>query len=113
MDPAIIGEDRRRAVALMHVEIDHQCPPDAALLEQHRGRDRDVVEQAKAGAVVGEGMVAAACGVAGEAVCSARRAVRTVPALAARERLTTSAVIGSPIRRAAAGSSFRPSAAST
>ncbi len=67
-DPRLLLEDRCGAVALMDVEINHHRPADAAFGEQQPGRDRDVVEHAKASTVLGEGMVAAAGGVAGQAV---------------------------------------------
>ena len=61
-------EDRGGAVALMDVEIDHQRPLDQPLLAQNADRDGDIVEEAEARAMIGEGVVAAAGGVAGEPV---------------------------------------------
>ena len=61
-------EDRGGAVALMDVEVDHQRALDPAVGEQHPGRDRDVVEHAESRALLGEGVVAAARGVAGKAM---------------------------------------------
>ena len=61
-------EDRGGAVALMDVEIDHQRPLDQPLLAQNADGDGDIVEEAEARAMIGEGVVAAAGGVAGEPV---------------------------------------------
>ena len=64
----IAGEDRRRTVALVDVEVDHQRMADQPLGQQHPSRHGDVVEHAEAGAEAGERVVAAAGGVAGDAV---------------------------------------------
>ena len=63
----VVPADRSGAVALMHVEIDHQDAAHGALVEQHPGRHRDVVEDAEPGTAIGERVVTAAGGVAGEA----------------------------------------------
>ena len=67
-DRRLVLEDRRRAVALMDVEIDHQRALDQPLAPQHADRDGHIVEEAEARAVIGEGMVAATGGVAGQPV---------------------------------------------
>ena len=59
-------EDARGAVALVHVAVHHQHLVDDPAVEQVAGRHRHVVESAKARPAVRPGMVAAACGVAGE-----------------------------------------------
>ena len=64
----VVGEDRRGAVALVHVEVDHQRAADQPLGQQQAGGDRHVVEHAEAGAEAGEGVMAAAGGVAGDAM---------------------------------------------
>ena len=56
----------------MDVEINHQRPLDQPVLAQNADRDGDIVEEAEAGAMIGEGMVAAAGGVAGKPVGRAR-----------------------------------------
>ena len=56
-DIGIVFEDPRGAVALMHVEIDHQRPGDPALAAQGPDRDRHVIEDAVSLAVIGKGMV--------------------------------------------------------
>ena len=67
-DPLVILEDLRRAVALMDVEIDHQGTIDPTLVQKQRCCDRHIVEDAKSRALFGEGVMAAACGVAGKPV---------------------------------------------
>ena len=64
----IVGEQRRSAVALMHVEIDDQNVSRGALGKQDQRGDSDIVEGAEAGALRAPRMVAAAGGVAGNAV---------------------------------------------
>ena len=66
--PRIAGEDRRGAVALVHVEVHHQQLAHQAFGQQHPGGDRHIVEDAEAAAVVGEGVVGAAGQVAGQTV---------------------------------------------
>ena len=64
----LVLEDRGGAVALMNVEIDHQRPLDQSFLTQDPDCDGDIVEEAEACAVVGEGMVTAAGRVAGQSM---------------------------------------------
>ena len=66
--PRLVAEDGGGTVALMDVEVDHERPLDPCFGEQHAGRDRDVVEHAESRAVIGESVMAAAGGVAGEPV---------------------------------------------
>ncbi len=73
-DARVAGEDRRRAVALVHVEVDDDDAQRRLGLE-HAGGDRDVVEDAVAAAARGGGVVGAAGEVGGNALAkgSARR----------------------------------------
>ena len=84
-------EDCGGAVALMDVEIDHQGPLDQPFAAQHADGDGDIVEEAEARAVAGEGMVAAAGGVAGEPLLQREAAGEHGPAhggaAAAHERV--------------------------
>ena len=64
----LVPQNVRRAVALMHVEIDDQDVAGGALGKQHQRGDRHVVEGAEAGALRASRMMAAAGGVAGNAV---------------------------------------------
>ena len=52
-------EGRRRAVAVMHVEIDDHRPPDDPFPLEYADRDRHVVDETKPLAVIGEGVVKA------------------------------------------------------
>ena len=79
IDVRIVQEKSRRAVALMHIAIDHQRLLNCCFAPEHGDRHRHVVEDAKAGAVPGESMVTAAGDVAGKAliqgqVCGQERA---------------------------------------
>ena len=65
-DARVAREDGGRSITLMHVAIDHQRRLDAPLGEEHADGDRDIVEGAEPGALLGAGMMAAAGGVAGE-----------------------------------------------
>ena len=56
------------AVALMNVQIDHKRPLDPAFRLQQSCRNRNIVEDAKPGPLIGKRMMAAACGIAGKPV---------------------------------------------
>ena len=64
----IAGKDLGGAVALVDVAIDHQRARDEGLGREHADGHRDVVENAETGAVGRMRVVAAARGVAGDAV---------------------------------------------
>ena len=67
-DARIAGEYVGGAVALVHVEVDDQHHADGALGQKCERRDGNVVEGAEASVLRAPGMVAAAGGVAGDAV---------------------------------------------
>ena len=54
----IVLEDGLRAVAVMHVEIDHRDPREAVHLARPQRADRDIVEQAEPHRPAGLGMMA-------------------------------------------------------
>ena len=62
-----------RAVALMHVEVDHEHALQAARGAQRAGRGDDVVEEAEAAAAVGKRVMRAAAEVRARAVGERRR----------------------------------------
>jgi len=68
----IRGKDRRRTVALMHIEINHQRALYRALCAQLFNGDRDVVEHAETFTVVAERMVRTTGEIPGDAACEAR-----------------------------------------
>ena len=55
--PGITGKDPGRGIPLVHIEIHHQQPLHQTLVQQHLGGNGDVIEDAEAAAVVGEGVV--------------------------------------------------------
>jgi hypothetical protein len=55
----IVPKDRGRAVAVVYVQVHDGRPPHDALVLQHANRDRDVIDQAEAFAMVREGVVKA------------------------------------------------------
>lgn len=73
-DGGVVGKDRGRAVALVHVEIDHGHPQQRRMarpmpLGLHEARrDRDVVEHAVARALVGARVMRSAGQVGGNAI---------------------------------------------
>ena len=60
MAPGTGAEDGRRAVALMHIAVDHHGARDVAVALHAADGNRHVVDQAKAFPVIGEGVVKAA-----------------------------------------------------
>ena len=64
----LVAQDVGGAVALVHVEIDDQNVPGQPLVQQDQRRHGHVVEGAEAGALRAPRMVAAAGGVAGDAM---------------------------------------------
>jgi hypothetical protein len=68
VDRLVALENRRRAVALVDVEIDHEGTAQPALCLEHPDGDRDVVQQAEPFAVAGERVMRAPGQVAREAV---------------------------------------------
>lgn len=67
-DAVVFGKDVRRAIALVHIEIDHQRGADFAPGQQQVRGDRHIVERAEARAMGAPGVVAAASRVAGNAM---------------------------------------------
>jgi hypothetical protein len=53
-------KDRGGTVAVMHVQVDDHGSPDEPIPLQYANRDRDVVDETKPFAVIGEGVVEAA-----------------------------------------------------
>jgi hypothetical protein len=64
----VVGEDRRRPVALMHVEVDHRHLADPSGLEQRHRRHRDVVEHAIPFTAIAESVMRAAGQVGRDAI---------------------------------------------
>jgi hypothetical protein len=86
-DARVVGEDVLRAVAVMHVEVDHRHPLESVFFQRMGGGNGDVVEEAEAHRLRPLGMVAwrahAAKGVFGLAA-DMTRSVASMPAPAER-----------------------------
>ena len=54
---SVSSKDCRRSVALMDIEIDHGCTPEATFLLEHADGHRNVIEYAKTLATIGKSMV--------------------------------------------------------
>ena len=67
-DALVAGEDRGRAISLVHVEVHHQHALDQSFALQRACGDGDVVEDAKAASAVGGGVVRASGEIAGDSL---------------------------------------------
>ena len=56
----LVGEYDRRAVPVVHIQVDHRRTPDCAVAAQHFDCDRHVVDQAEPLAVIGRRVMKAA-----------------------------------------------------
>ena len=45
-------KDRRRSIAVVHIQVNHHCSFNGAILQQPRQRDRHIVQDAEAFAMV-------------------------------------------------------------
>ena len=67
-DGRLALEERRRAVALVHIAIDHQRLSNRLFAPQHADRHRHIVENTETRTVPGKGMMATAGNIAGKAL---------------------------------------------